>query len=88
MENLKLAAASILGLLLVLMPMIIGNHISQFGWGFCFSVIELLAIVMFYECGYYDGTLDKRLIGNEASSRILGKTRYKDNVIPLNPIRP
>lgn len=60
MENVKLALASILAVVVVMTPMIIGYRASQFTWGICFSVVALLTIKLFYECGKYTGTLKSR----------------------------
>ena len=59
-ENIKLALASILAFVLVIAPLVIGYQVSQFAWGLCFSGAVLLTIKLFYECGKYDGSFEKR----------------------------
>ncbi|MCF6783941.1 hypothetical protein [Stutzerimonas stutzeri] len=59
-ENIKLALASVLAFVLVIAPLVIGYQVSQFVWGLCFSGAVVLTIKLFYECGKYDGSFEKR----------------------------
>lgn len=66
-ENIKLALASVLAFVVVIAPMVIGFQASQFTWGLCFSVVVFLTIKLFYECGKYDGSFEKRCVTHPAN---------------------